>query len=371
MGRVSQTKTVGKMAAKSKKGKVEDVDLENKSGDESSQSEQEEENEKVSKSSFMKECEHAFGTNDFYAVLHLEKDKTTANDIKRAYYKLSLKYHPDKVTDESKKTAAKEKFQVLGKIYSVLSDDEKKKIYDETGMVDGDDDFFGSDIKDWDAHWRQMFKKVTTEDVEKFFEKYRNSDEEKTDLLKFYEKHHGDMDLILQEMFSSDSLEDEPRFKEIINEAIKEGNAAEYEKFTKESQKKASKRKAKFEKEAGEAEKMRKEMGIDESQDSLRKAILGRREKESASFLNQLAEKYSKKGKNGKNGKTPKKEDQESDEAEEAEEDETEEDDDSDDNEISTKHKSKKKSPLSKKPVKGNVKLSNKGKVIQKKVKRL
>ena len=82
MGRVSQTrkKSVSKTAGKSKKEKVEDVDLDNKSGDESSHDEQEEENEEAPKSSFMKECEHAFGTNDFYAVLHLEKDKATAND---------------------------------------------------------------------------------------------------------------------------------------------------------------------------------------------------------------------------------------------------------------------------------------------------
>lgn len=371
MGRVAQQKkkSTGK-AAKGKKSEKEEVDL-NETGEESTQEESEAgEQDETPKSSFMNECKHAFGTDDFYAVLHLEKDKATASDIKRSYYKLSLKYHPDKVTDDSKKDEAKEKFQVLGKIYSVLSDEEKKKIYDETGCVDGDDNFFGANVKDWENHWRQMFKKVTTEDVENFFEKYRNSDEERSDLLKFYEKHQGDFDLIVQVMFSKDALEDEPRFKEIISEAIKKGEVVEYEKFTKESKKKATKRKAKFEKEAEEAEKVRKEMGMDESQDGLRNAILARRQKESASFLDHLTEKYSKKGKNAKNaknGKAPKKEDEESDE--EAEEEENEEDESEE--EIDTNHKSKKRSSLNRKPVKGSTKLSNKGKAIQKKVKRL
>lgn len=276
--------------------------------------------------------------------------------VKRAYYKLSLKFHPDKVADESKKHESKEKFQILGKIYSILSDEEKKKIYDETGCVDGEDEFFGKNVKDWETHWRNMFKKVTTEDVDKFFEKYKNSDEEKNDLLKFYKKHAGDMDLILEEMFSQDSLEDEPRFKQIISDSIKNGEVDAYDKFTKESKKKASKRKAKFEKEAEEAEKMRKEMGIDESQDSLRKAILARREKESNNFLDHLTEKYSKKG------KAPKKEDQES-ENEESESDQESEDE--------TNRKTKKKSPIIKNKRKTNAKVSAKGKVIQKKVKRL
>lgn len=269
-----------------------------------------------------------------------------------------MKFHPDKVVDESKKDVAKEKFQILGKIYSILSDDEKKKIYDETGCVDGEDELFGTDIKNWETHWRNMFKKVTTEDVDKFFEKYKNSDEEKNDLLKLYNKHEGNMDLILEEMFSEDLLEDEPRFKKIISEAIEKGEAEQFDKFIKESNKKALKRKTKFEAEAVEAEKVRKEMGIDDSQSSLCKAILARREKESSNFLDQLTKKYSKKG------KTPKKEDQES-ECEESESDPES------GQEISNTNKKKKKSPIIKKKVASTTKVASKGKAIQKKVKRL
>jgi hypothetical protein len=54
------------------------------------------------------------------------------NTVKKAYYKQSLKVHPDRVTDDEKENAT-EKFQTLGKVYSILSDKEKRKIYDETG----------------------------------------------------------------------------------------------------------------------------------------------------------------------------------------------------------------------------------------------
>ena len=60
------------------------------------------------------------------------------------------------------------------------------------------------------------------------------------------------------------------RFKEIIKDAIEKGETKKFDKFVNESSKKAAKRKAHYEKEAKEAEEMKKEMGIDESQDSLR-----------------------------------------------------------------------------------------------------
>lgn len=53
--------------------------------------------------------------------------------MKRGYHKLSLAVHPDRVAEEDKETAT-EKFQVLGKVYSILSDKDKRAIYDESGM---------------------------------------------------------------------------------------------------------------------------------------------------------------------------------------------------------------------------------------------
>lgn len=54
------------------------------------------------------------------------------NDIKKAYRKLSVKYHPDKNPND--KEASTKKFQEISEAYSVLNDDEKRKLYDQFGM---------------------------------------------------------------------------------------------------------------------------------------------------------------------------------------------------------------------------------------------
>lgn len=55
-----------------------------------------------------------------------------ANDeeIKRAYRNLVLIYHPDKVTDESKKVAAAARFNEVQEAYNLLKDSERRQAYD-------------------------------------------------------------------------------------------------------------------------------------------------------------------------------------------------------------------------------------------------
>ena len=55
--------------------------------------------------------------------------------VKKAYHRLSLKVHPDRV-DEEEKAEATQKFQTLGKIYSILSDEDRRAVYLETGTFD-------------------------------------------------------------------------------------------------------------------------------------------------------------------------------------------------------------------------------------------
>lgn len=47
---------------------------------------------------------------------------------------LSMKYHPDKVT-ENEKTGATEKFKVISQIHSLLNDADKRKLYDDAGKL--------------------------------------------------------------------------------------------------------------------------------------------------------------------------------------------------------------------------------------------
>jgi curved DNA-binding protein len=66
---------------------------------------------------------------DYYKTLGVNKSAST-NDIKKAYRKLAMKYHPDRNKDNK---AAEEKFKEISEAYAVLSDPEKKKQYDMFG----------------------------------------------------------------------------------------------------------------------------------------------------------------------------------------------------------------------------------------------
>ena len=63
--------------------------------------------------------------NKYYELLGVDK-KAQLKDIKKAYHKLALKEHPDKGGDP-------EKFKLITAAYEVLSDKEKRDIYDEHG----------------------------------------------------------------------------------------------------------------------------------------------------------------------------------------------------------------------------------------------
>ncbi len=66
---------------------------------------------------------------DYYKTLGVEKG-ASADDIKKAFRKLAVKYHPDRNPDNK---AAEDKFKEINEAYAVLSDPEKKQQYDTFG----------------------------------------------------------------------------------------------------------------------------------------------------------------------------------------------------------------------------------------------
>jgi len=68
---------------------------------------------------------------DYYEILEVSRDCTGA-ELKKAYRKLALKYHPDRNPDDKE---AEEKFKLINEAYQVLSDDEKRALYDRYGKA--------------------------------------------------------------------------------------------------------------------------------------------------------------------------------------------------------------------------------------------
>lgn len=70
---------------------------------------------------------------DLYALLGVDKS-ASPNDIKKAYRKLALLHHPDKVS-EDKRVESEAKFKAITQAYEILRDDEKRELYDTHGMA--------------------------------------------------------------------------------------------------------------------------------------------------------------------------------------------------------------------------------------------
>lgn len=83
---------------------------------------------------------------DYYETLGVSRS-ASQDEIKKAFRSLARKYHPD--ANPENKAEAEAKFKEIGEAYEVLSDENKRKMYDQTGSVD-----FGSGRQDF--NWQDF-----------------------------------------------------------------------------------------------------------------------------------------------------------------------------------------------------------------------
>lgn len=203
--------------------------------------------------------------DDLYKILGVT---TTASsyEIRKAYFALARKYHPDHNQNDAN---ANQKFQRIGKAYTILSDPTKRKRYDRTGNID--DSFENLEDVDWKEYFESLFKRVTEEDIENFAQKYRHSKEEEEDLKKAYNEYKGDMVKILESiMLATD--EDYDRFYEYLKKCIETGELKKYPAFKKETKKAKKKRLKQAQQEQKEFEELKQLINKKKGKNSLMKA---------------------------------------------------------------------------------------------------
>lgn len=252
---------------------------------------------------------------DPYAILSIEKT-ATQDQVKIAYRKAALKHHPDKAQSE-KKDEANKKFQEIATAYAILSDEKRRRRYDTTGNTAeslDDEDF------DWVDFFREQSAAVVNGDmIDQIKKEYQGSEEERDDVLQAYEEGEGDMDMVYEMVMCSNVVDDDKRFRNYIDQAIKNGKVEEFDIYAKETKDKKRGRVRKAKAEAQEAMELAEELGIKEKlfgqkqdkkgtkgkkagndEDALRALIQQRQKGRSENFFDNLEAKYG-------GGKAPKR----------------------------------------------------------------
>jgi DnaJ homolog subfamily C member 9 len=174
--------------------------------------------------------EAAFGREtDLYQILKVPRDATPAQ-LRKAYYRSSLQCHPDKVSGKESQ------FHALTVAYHILKDPETRASYDETGeLIDPDDDendpFSRKNSDSFEAmknYFSAIFGNVTTSKIDAFAEKYKCSEEEQADVLKYYVQFQGHSGKMLENVMLSSEPDVHRWIEDYIQPAIQSKQIPDY-----------------------------------------------------------------------------------------------------------------------------------------------
>lgn len=162
-----------------------------------------------------------FDDLDPYEVLGVSKDAVD-KEIKKAYHKMCLKYHPDK------SEGFRVQFDRVQIAYLVLNDPKRKKLFDSTGRVCP----WGpvSDWESWTGHMDDQFEEITKDLIEKDRIQYQDSQEERNDILKEWVAHKGNFQVLFENIIHLEfSVEQEERVFKICQYLLDSGEVKEDE----------------------------------------------------------------------------------------------------------------------------------------------
>ena len=214
-------------------------------------------------------------SENLYSLLGLQKTASNS-EIRKAYKRLVFLCHPDKNKNDPN---ASTKFSNISRAYKILSNPASRKLYDETGEYDEENE---GEIKITET--LNYFRKIySPKDIESFEKKYVNSKDEEEDLINFYNENDGDIKKIL-EWIPFSKNEDVQRYIKIYEKLFKNKTLKKNKKYE------DSKDKVNLLK---EDEKETKEAS--ETLDKLTKQIMGKKTKRNYDeYLDKLKNKYAK-----------------------------------------------------------------------------
>jgi DnaJ homolog subfamily C member 9 len=210
----------------------------------------------------------AFGASACLYADVLQCDRSaTALEIRRAYYRRALLFHPDKQRGDVDTAEATLCFQAVSAAYEILMDSGRRALYDATGQFYSCSHRNGSD--DWTEFFKSVFHEVVTVHHEDAM--YRGSDREASDVIRFYQLCKGDLDKVLSCVVSGKKQDKTRWARDIIEPAIRRGHVERYDAFDRTSGMKDddSLVDTEDEEDAKKRKRIRKRIRADDDQDRL------------------------------------------------------------------------------------------------------